>query len=62
MVVRVFQGLVRKVFRAYYFQCAREDLQKWRVVIPSGVWLCEHCTHVAFDVGRLRAHVKLAHA
>lgn len=61
-VPQVLRRLARKVARAYHLQCAREDLRKWRVVIPSGVWRCDHCSHVAFDITRLRAHMKLTHA
>ena len=51
-----------KIARAYSIVCAREDARKWQLVIPAGVWVCQHCPHVTFDAVRLRAHYAVAHA
>jgi hypothetical protein len=53
----------RKIARAYHLACAREDARTWQLVIPAGVWICQHCPQVTFfDRSRLREHYLLAHA
>jgi hypothetical protein len=53
----------RKIVRAYHLRCAREDARKWQLIIPAGVWVCQHCPHVTFfDVARLRSHYAHVHA
>jgi len=54
--------LAHKIARAYLFCCAREDARTWRVVIPSGAWVCQHCPHVSFDLARFTDHYVTAHA
>jgi ribosomal protein L37AE/L43A len=51
-----------KIARAYHFHCAREDASRWHLTIPAGVWLCQHCPQVTFDVARLRDHYAFDHA
>jgi hypothetical protein len=52
----------RKVARTYALLCAREDAKRWQLVIPAGVWFCQRCPHVTFDIARLREHYLFAHA
>jgi len=52
----------RKVARRYALLCAREDAKRWQLVIPTGVWFCQRCPHVTFDIARLREHYLVAHA
>jgi ribosomal protein L37AE/L43A len=51
-----------RIGRAYHLLCAREDVRRRGLVVPAGVWLCEHCHQVSLDVVRLRQHVAGAHA
>jgi hypothetical protein len=50
------------VTRTYALWCAREDARRWQLVIPAGVWFCQRCPHVTFDIARLREHYLFAHA
>ena len=52
----------RKTARAYALSCAREDAKRWQLVIPAGAWVCQRCSHVSFDLARLREHYLFAHA
>jgi hypothetical protein len=58
----VLGRLWRKVARAYYFTCAREDARSWHLIIPAGAWVCQRCPHVTFDFARFREHYVWAHA
>ena len=51
----------RRIVRAYQLCCAREDARVRHVVIPAGVWVCQHCPHFSFDATRLRDHLAYAH-
>jgi hypothetical protein len=50
-----------RLLRAYHLRCAREDLRRWGLVVPAGVWLCDHCHRWSFDPALLRHHVAMTH-
>jgi hypothetical protein len=50
-----------RLLRAYHLLCAREDQRRWGLVVPAGVWLCDHCRQWSFDPLLLREHVATAH-
>ncbi|HET6209979.1 MAG TPA: hypothetical protein VFD94_06335 [Jatrophihabitans sp.] len=52
----------RRLALAYRLHCAREDARLRRIVIPIGVWVCEHCPQVSFSPGAYFAHLAGAHA
>jgi hypothetical protein len=54
--------LGHKIARTYSLWCAREDAHRWRLVIPSGAWVCQRCPHVSFDFARFNEHYLTAHA
>lgn len=53
---------LRKIARTYRLMCAREDARALNLVIPAGVWLCQRCPHVTFDIARLNDHYRYAHS
>ncbi len=55
-------GALQRLARAYHLMCAREDLRRNGLVVPAGIWLCQHCPQVSFDLVRLRQHVAGVHA
>jgi hypothetical protein len=61
-VVLPVRRCLRKIVRAYDLLCAREDAHAWNLVIPAGVWLCQRCPHVTFDIARLNDHYRYAHS
>jgi hypothetical protein len=50
-----------RLSRAYHLLCAREDLRRRGLVVPAGVWLCDHCHRWSFDQALLRHHVAMVH-
>lgn len=54
--------IVQRISRAYHLWCARDDVRRQGLVVPAGVWVCEHCPRMTFDAVRLRQHVAGAHA
>jgi hypothetical protein len=50
-----------RLVRAYHLICAREDLRRSGLVVPAGVWLCDHCPRWSFDPVLLRQHVAGVH-
>ncbi len=51
-----------KAVRAYHLVCAREDLLSRRLTTPAGIWVCQRCRHVSFDLSRWLDHCVYAHA
>jgi hypothetical protein len=47
---------------AYRVRCAREDARVRHVMVPLGVWVCQHCPHVSLDLPAFDAHLVALHA
>ena len=54
--------IVTRVVRVYHMWCARDDVRRYGLSVPAGVWACAHCPKVTFDPVRLSLHVAGAHA
>ncbi|MCW2493811.1 MAG: hypothetical protein QOH56_745 [Pseudonocardiales bacterium] len=52
----------RLALRAYHLHCAREDARVRHLVVPLGVWVCEHCRHVSLNLHSFNSHRADAHA
>jgi hypothetical protein len=51
----------RRLALAYRLHCAREDAKLRKLVVPIGVWVCEHCPQVSLSTGAHLAHHAHAH-
>jgi ribosomal protein L37AE/L43A len=56
---RLLGRLRRRVASAYALACAREQMRHQRLRVPSGVWLCQHCHLVLWDLDAFVLHGRL---
>ncbi len=53
--------LGRRIARAYYLLCARDERLRRGLALPTGVWACQLCRRISFDQGAHILHVAVAH-
>lgn len=56
---RIGRGLARAARRmvlAYSLACAREDVRRQGLHVPSGIWRCAHCGLVGWDLDAFVVH------
>lgn len=56
------QRMWRRMARVYRQACARDDVTKRGLIVPSGVWVCERCEQALLELSALRAHLRAEHA
>jgi hypothetical protein len=59
--MKVVSVIQRRLARAYHLHCAREDVRRHGLVVPAGVWICQHCPKFSFDAGLLGQHMVFDH-
>lgn len=58
---RILARTRSRVALAHYLACARKDMRRQALRVPSGIWLCEHCQLVLWDLDTFVVHGR-AHA
>jgi hypothetical protein len=60
-ICRILARTRRRVTLAYHLACARQDMRHQGLRAPSGIWFCEHCRLVLWDLDTFVVHGR-AHA
>ena len=56
---RMVGRLRRRVVIAYALACARKYMRRYSLRVPSGVWFCEHCSLVVWNLDTFVVHGRL---
>jgi hypothetical protein len=52
------RGLQRVVFR-WYLARARADLHRLGLCVPAGIWFCDGCSRVLWDMDSFLSHTRM---
>lgn len=56
---RALVRAARRAVLAYHLACARQDVDREGLRVPTGVWWCEHCGLVTWDLGAFVVHSRV---
>ena len=50
---------LRRVILNWHLACARAELYRLRLQVPAGIWVCDGCRQVLWDVDSFSSHGRM---